>query len=118
MKSVKVHELDTTQFGSGQKEETVGGRKEPGFGTTLSCWGWGARRQHLATGGGLSEEDRKGGDPRSGQVKVLSGFLLKICGKTPASSPKGELIRPGSKCDTQPLLEDQSPWQDLMRRES
>lgn len=75
----------------------------------------------MATGG-LSEEDRKGGDPRSGQVKVLSGFLLKICGKTPASSPKGELVRPGSKWDTQPLLEDPSPWQgtsqDLVRRES
>lgn len=74
----------------------------------------------MATEEGLSEEDRMGGDPRTSQIKVSSGFLLRILAKPPLVPQRGVAMfkmGPGSKWDTRPLLEDQSLSKVLVRTE-
>lgn len=74
----------------------------------------------MATEGGLSEEDMMGGDPRTSQIKVSSGFLLRILAKPLLVPQRGVTtfkMGPGSKWDTRPLLEDQSLGKVLVRTE-
>lgn len=59
-----------------------------------------------------------GGDPRTSQIKVSSGFLLRILAKPPLVPQRGVAtfkMGPGWKWDTRPLLEDQSLGKVLVR---
>lgn len=67
-----------------QKEEAAGAGGGPGFDhpfLLVAGWGWGAGRQLLTTGRGLSEYVMRG-DPSKGQMEVSRGFLLRRCSQT------------------------------------
>lgn len=89
MKFVKVHDLGTKQLDHRKKKRQSGTAGSQDLAKPFSAGGGELGGSSWQQQEGLSEGDMMGGDPRSGQMEVSSGFLLRICGKTPACSPKG-----------------------------
>lgn len=89
VKFVKVRDLDTEQLDDHKKKRQLGTGGSQDLAKPFSDGGGELGGSPWQQKEGLSEKDMMGGDSWRGQIEVSSGFLLRICGKTPACFKMG-----------------------------